>query len=404
MPKIRKITCHKTLNSRGDWTIDTRVVLNNGAFGEQTIPSGASTGENEAKYISVDKAIDVVSSVLNDSLKGESVYDQEKIDNMMIELDGTSNKHHLGGNSILSVSLATSKAAAVSKGIPLYKYLAGLYGSTKIQFPTPLFNVLNGGLHAHNNLSFQEFLCIPARKYSFDKAYEIGVDVYKSLKNTLDKAGYDIDVGDEGGFAPNGLTVRKALELVKKSASKNYEVGVDVFFGMDVAADSFRKGDKYEIKEEQLTLSGVELQGYYSKLVNDFEIIYMEDPFYEGDLRFWAEFNEKMSDSLLVVGDDLVVTNPKYLTKAIENRLINAVIVKPNQVGTLTEVFGFVKEAKEANMTIIVSHRSGDTAEDTFIADLSLAICADFIKSGAPARGERVVKYNRLLDIYDSLV
>jgi enolase len=401
MASIAKITCHKIINSRGEWTIQTRVALDDGSVGIQTIPDGASKGKKEAAYIEVEKAVEMVSTVINDALKGESPFDQGRIDRLLVEIDGTPNKKHLGANSILSVSLAVSKAAAVSKKLPLYKYLAELFGNADgFTFPTPIFNVLNGGLHANNGLSFQEFMVIPAGRIAYDDALEMGVTIYHTLEKHLKKAGKDVDVGDEGGFAPNGFTPKTAMEFLKHSAGENYKVGEEVFFGMDVAADSFKKIVSYTIDEEELHLSVDGLLDYYSELLDEYPIIYMEDPFHETDYKGWKKFHDKHHENVLVVGDDLVVTNPTILEELIPERLNNAVIVKPNQVGTLTETFEFIKIAKKASMMTIISHRSGDTAEDTFIADLAVATGADFIKSGAPARGERVAKYNRLLEIF----
>ena len=401
MPKISKITCHKTLNSRGDWTIETKVTLDDGSEGVYSVPEGASKGENEAVYIPVEKAIDVVSSVINEALNGEDAFNQSKIDQILIDMDGTENKRHLGGNSILSVSLGCAKASAVSKKIPLYKYLGDLYGNNTFSAPTPLFNIINGGKHATNNLSFQEFMVIPAKKYNFNDAYEIGVKVYHSLEKVLKKKGYETEVGDEGGFAPENITASIAFDLIKEAISScKLKVGEDVFLGNDAAAESFRKPGSYFIKEENLNLNTKNLITYYTNLLSKFEIIYLEDPFYENDFEGWTEFMKLESEKLLIVGDDLVVTNTKILKKAVEKKLLNAVIVKPNQVGTLTETLDFIKLAKNFGLSVIVSHRSGDSASDTFISDLSVSVNADFLKAGAPSRGERVAKYNRLYEIY----
>lgn len=402
MPKIQQIKCHKIINSRGEWTIDTEVIFDDGAVASKSIPSGASKGENEAVYVDVDKAIDIVEGPIFDLLSKEDPFDQKKIDGLMLEMDGTTNKSHLGGNSILSVSLGVAKACAVSKGVELHEYLVELFGSSESpeKFPTPVFNIINGGKHADNNLSFQEFMVIPAPDIEYDQALQIGVDVYHALEKKLKADGHSVDVGDEGGFAPEGFTVEKALGYVR-AAAKDFEPGKKIFFGMDVAAGSFYKNKKYVIKEEDLKLSREELAEFYGELVDNFELIYLEDPFYEKDLEGWSMFFEEFSEKLMVIGDDLTVTNTKFLKPAVEKNLTNAVIVKPNQVGTLTETFEFIKMAKDAGMSIVVSHRSGDTAEGTFIADLSVAVGADFIKSGAPARGERVAKYNRLLEIYE---
>jgi enolase len=389
------------VNSRGDWTVQTRVQLDDGSVGIQAVPEGASKGGKEAVCVPPEKAVELISHVINESLMGKDPYDQGKIDKTLVEIDGTENKKHLGANSILSVSLATAKAAAESKRMPLYTYLAKLFGTnTKHDIPTPVFNILNGGKHANNDLSFQEFMVIPAKKNPFEKAYEMGVKIYHDLEKNLEKAGMDVGVGDEGGFAPNGFTPKTALEFIKKSAGEHFKVGTDVFLGLDVAADSFKDVLNYFIEEEGLSLSSEGLTDYYRDLLKEFPIIYLEDPFHEEDFGAWQKLYKEFSGNLMVIADDLTVTNPRILEQLLPMKLHNAVIVKPNQVGTLTETFEFIKIAKENNMQIIVSHRSGDTAEDTFIADLSVAVGADFIKSGAPARGERVAKYNRLLEIF----
>ncbi|HSX39779.1 MAG TPA: phosphopyruvate hydratase, partial [Candidatus Saccharimonadales bacterium] len=376
MPKIKSITCHKMLNSRADWTIATKVTLDDGSVGIQTIPEGASKGEHEAQYIPVHKSVEVVRSILNDALVGEDPEDTYKIDQTMIAIDGTPNKRELGGNSILSVSLACAKAAAYSQNVELYEFLAQKFGNVfsdkALKFPTPLFNILNGGKHASNHLSFQEFMVIPAPSHNYKVALEMGINCYHLLKKKLTDDGYDTDVGDEGGFAPDKFTVRKAFEYMRDSVGTKYKVGKDVFFGTDAASESFFFSNKYIIKEENLILNRETLADFYDKLIKDFPIMYIEDPYYEKDLEGWKNFNAKFGNKLLVSADDLVVTNPLFLKIAIEDKLANAVIVKPNQVGSLTETFEFIKMAQKAKMAIIVSHRSGDT-EDTFIADLALA-------------------------------
>ncbi len=407
MPKIQSIKAHKIVNSRGDWTIQARVTLDDGSVGVQTVPDGASKGENEAICIPAEKSAELVSTVLNDALKGKDPFNQTAIDEFMINMDGTPNKEHLGGNSILAVSLSVAAACAVSQKLELYQYLSQLYTGkvltrAELKFPTPVFNIINGGKHAQNNLSFQEFMVIPAAGTPFEKSVEIGVKVYHELKDILHTEGFVTSVGDEGGFAPGGLTVHTALTKIKAAAQKVGVVGKDIFFGMDVAAESFCKDGKYNISEEKLVLNAKELGDYYGKLLKEFELIYVEDGFYERDTQGWKDFYALHKDHLMVVADDLVVTNPKFLKMAIDGQMANAVIVKPNQVGSLTETFRFVKMAQNAGMHTIVSHRSGETGESSFIADLALAVGADFIKSGAPVRGERVVKYNRLLDVYNS--
>lgn len=404
MPKISSIKCFKVLNSRADWTLRTQVTLDNGISGIETVPDGASKGENEAVYVPIEQALATVNDTLNQALNGTDVFDQKLIDEKMIELDGTGNKQNLGGNSILSVSLAAAKAAANSKNVPLYMYLAEMFGNkSALSIPTPVFNIINGGKHAQNGLSFQEFMLIPGRSIAYDKAVEMGVCVYHSLKKELKSQGFDTGVGDEGGFAPEGFNPQKALESIREATAKDFEVGKEVFFGMDVAAESFWNGNGYDIKEEGLSLDREGLLKYYAKLLEKYELIYLEDPFYEKDKDGWELVQKSLGKKLMIVGDDLVVSNPKFLRQAISDSLINSVIVKPNQVGTLTETLEFVKMAKASGLAIVVSHRSGDTAEDTFIADLAVGVGAEFIKSGAPARGERVAKYNRLLEIFHSL-
>lgn len=405
MPKIQNITSHKILNSRGDWTIETEVLLDNGMKGVQAVPEGASKGENEAVSLTAERASEIVNTVINDALCGEEVMEQKVLDEVLIQMDGSPNKSHLGGNSMLSVSLAVSKAAALSENMELYQYLSLLYSgkqltSADIKFPTPVFNILNGGKHAQNNLSFQEFMVIPSQKMNYGEALEAGDKIYHNLKDNLLAAGLETSVGDEGGFAPMDFTAHKAMAEIKKAAQKDYQVGEDVFFGMDAAAESFYTNGTYNIKEEKLIIYSQALLEYYKKLVKSYEFIYLEDPFYEKDKEGWKAAYGEFSNKLMVVADDLVVTNIKFLDSAIKNQLANAVIVKPNQVGTLSETFDFIKMAQKAKMSVIVSHRSGETGEDTFIADLAVAVGADFLKAGAPVRGERVVKYNRVLDIF----
>jgi enolase len=408
MSKIKKISSHKILNSRGDWTIETEVLLEDGSIGIQAVPEGASKGENEAISISAEKAVEIVETVINDALAGEEASEQETLDEVLIQMDGTPNKSHLGGNSILSVSLAISKASAVSQKMELYEYLSLLYsgkiiGKEEIKFPTPVFNILNGGKHARNGLSFQEFMVIPSKTYSFEKALEIGDIVYHDLKANLEEQGYETGVGDEGGFAPEGFTSVKAFSEIRKAAKKNFKVGEDLFFGMDAAAESFYNNGKYCIEEEALELDRENLLEYYKGLQTEFQLIYLEDPFYEKDTEGWKLAYGEFSNRMMLVADDLAVTNVNLLDSVIQNSLANAVIVKPNQVGTLTETLRFIKKAKEAGMSIVISHRSGDTGEDSFIADLAVAVSADFLKAGAPVRGERVVKYNRVLEILNKV-
>ncbi len=404
MSKIKKISSHKILNSRGDWTLETEVTLEDGSVGVQAVPEGASKGENEAVSISAEKAVEIVETAIKDALLGEEASEQEALDEVLIQMDGTPNKSHLGGNSIMSVSLAVSKACAVSKGLELYEYLSLLHSGRiiegdKIKSPTPVFNIFNGGKHARNHLSFQEFMVIPSRSVEFEKALEIGDKVYHNLLENLESDGKQTGVGDEGGFAPEGFNAGRVLSEIRKAAGQSFTVGKDLFFGMDAAAESFYRNGKYYIEEEALDLDRTCMLDYYRGLQSEYQLIYLEDPFYEKDIEGWKMANKEFSKRMMIVADDLVVTNVKFLDNAIKDGLANAVIVKPNQVGTLSETFRFIKRAQEAKMSVVISHRSGDTGEDSFIADLAVAVGADFLKAGAPVRGERVVKYNRILEI-----
>ncbi|MFC1700211.1 phosphopyruvate hydratase [Patescibacteria group bacterium] len=403
MAKINSISARKILNSRGRWTIETKVILDDESEGIQPVPNGASEGENEAVDVEIDKALDIVNNTISEVLVGKDASDQKEIDKILVEMDGTPNKSRLGGNSILSVSLAVARASSDSEEIELYEYLSKLYSGKEkngdISYPTPIFNVLNGGKHAQNNLSIQEFMVIPALNTPFDKALEMGVNIYHNLEELLVSEDFETAVGDEGGFEPHELSSDTALDFIKRAANVQYEVGSDVFLGMDVAAGSFYKDGIYDISEENIELNTEELLEYYNRILSKYEMIFVEDMFYEKDFKGWSDFYKKFSDKLMVVADDLVVTNPTLLAEAIKKKLANAVIVKPNQVGTLTETFEFIKLARKAKMSIVVSHRSGDNI-DSFISDLALAVDADFIKSGAPVRGERVAKYNRILEVF----
>jgi len=404
MAKIENIRSQKILDSRGNWTLETKVTLDDGSVGVQPVPSGASVGENEAVYIDVEKAADFVSTTINDVLVGKDPSDQKGIDESLIKMDGTSNKSRLGANSILSVSLACAKSAAESAGLELYQYLSLIYSGKQklngdLKFPTPVFNIINGGEHAKNKLSFQEFMVIPALNTPYNKALQMGANIYKDLKKILLKDDFETGVGDEGGFEPQGLSARTALDFLEQAASVQYEPGNDVFFGLDIAAGSFYENGKYCIDEENLELSSDEVIKYYQDIFMHYKIIYLEDPMFERDEFGWTKFYKQNAGKYMVVADDLVVTNPKILERVAKEKMANAVIVKPNQIGTLTETLDFIRLARKSKMDIVISHRSGDNT-DSFISDLAVAVDADFLKSGAPARGERVAKYNRLLEIF----
>ncbi len=407
MSKIKDIKALEVLNSRGDWTIKTYLELEGGHTGWSIVPDGASKGEREAVCFEADRAIRVLNGKIAPGILGKDFKSQRDFDDYLCRLDGTGNKSVLGGNTILSISIAFCRAMTAFYDLDLWGYLRHefLHTSEEKSFdlfsavnPTPLFNILNGGRHAQNNLSFQEFMVIPAKKYNFREAVEVGRTVYKSLKTRLEKDGFSTGVGDEGGFAPQGFTVKKALRYIKESASQHYKVGEDVFLGMDVAADSFYAGGKYVIPEENLTLGGDALLDYYRDLIENFELIYLEDIFHEQGVTDWQSANKHLGKKVMICADDLVVTNPVILSNVISDKLANTVIVKPNQIGTIWETLRFVSMARSAGLSVVVSHRSGET-EDSFIADLAYAVGADFVKFGAPARGERTSKFNRLLEI-----
>lgn len=407
MNRISQVRSIKVLNSRGDWTIKTYLELSDGSLGWAIVPEGASKGEQEAVCLEVDKSLEVVRDVINQALLGKEFKSQKEFDEFLINLDGTKNKSKLGGNTILSLSIAFARAVSESQKKGVWSYLRSEFnavagdksndGLSKVNI-TPLFNILNGGKHTQNKLSFQEFMIIPAKKYQLYDSLEIGRTVYKSLKKRLEKDGFSTGVGDEGGFAPEGFTVRKALEYIRDGVSEHYKVGEEVFLGMDVAAESFFINGKYVIAEENLELSPKDLKDYYANLLKEFAIIYLEDPFIESDALFWADFTKDFGGKIMISADDLVVTNPGILAQAIDKKLANTVIVKPNQVGTVWETLQFVAKVRDAGWNIVVSHRSGDT-EDPFITDLAYAVGSDFVKFGAINRGERTSKFNRLLEI-----
>jgi enolase len=392
--KIKKITGSEILDSRGNPTIKVYLETTNGVF-TSSVPSGASTGMYEAvelrdggnRYLGkgVQKAIKNINTKISPALKGMDVKDQEKIDQRMIKLDGTKNKSVLGGNAIVGVSLAVCRAGASFYGLPLYKYISKLSGRD-IKMPRPLFNVINGGAHASNDLDFQEFMISP-RKKKYNDILEAASVFYHQLKKTIKKKYGATGVGDEGGFAPDITTPEEALNLISKTEG-------DVDIVLDVAASSFFK-KKYITKMGSFNSN--ELIKYYQKLIKKYPIIAIEDPLDENDWEGFISATEKL---VTIVGDDLLVTNPEKIAIALEKKACNGMIIKINQIGTVTEALQAVAMAQENKWTTIVSHRSGET-DDDFIADFSVGIASDYIKTGAPARGERVVKYNRLLEIYE---
>ena len=414
MSLITSIYARQILDSRGNPTVEVEVETELGGFGRASVPSGASTGEWEAVELrdgdkdyflgkSVLKAVENVNDIIAEELEYNfDVTDQIGIDNAMIELDGTENKAKLGANAILGVSLAVCKAAADELGMPLYNYIGGT--NAKL-LPTPMMNILNGGEHADNSVDIQEFMIFPLGAESFSHALQMGAEVFHSLKSVLSGKGYNTAVGDEGGFAPNLKSNEEALEIICE-AIKNagYEPGKDVYIAMDCASSEFynKEDGKYHLDGEGTVKTEDEMIDWLEELVNKYPIISIEDGLDENDWEGWAKLTERLGKKVQLVGDDLFVTNTKKLSKGIEEKVANAILIKVNQIGSLTETLNAIEMAKEAGYTAIVSHRSGET-EDVTISDLVVAVNAGQIKTGAPSRTDRVAKYNQLLRIEDEL-
>lgn len=419
MSKIKEIHAQEILDSRGNPTIQTTVTLADGSVGTSSIPSGASVGKYEAvelrdndpaRYggLGVLQAVDKVNKEIGPKILGLEASEQRSIDHLMVTLDGTPNKATLGANSILSVSQATCSAAANSTKVALYSYINNLAQTFSLpssieKMPTPCFNILNGGKHGAGNLDLQEFMVIPPTSKNYHQGLELGVNTYNVLKSILISRNAIHSLGDEGGFAPNLYTNLDALEILKEAIEgQKLRLGYDIFLGLDCAAENFKQGTGYQIKDRPAPFSTAELVNYYLELNNQYRLLFIEDPFGEDDWDGWIKLREVLESSLTVVGDDLIATNVERLNLAIEKKAITGVIVKPNQIGTVTETLWLIENAKKAGLVVIVSHRSGET-NDTFIADLAVAVSADYVKFGAPARGERVAKYNRLLEIESEL-
>lgn len=411
MAKIKEVKAFEILDSRGDPTIETTIVLDNGIEASAACPSGTSVGgfeavelrDNDPKRLrghGVLKAIEAVEKIIAPKITGMEVNHQQEIDKAMIALDATPNKARLGANSILSVSMAITKVAAKNESIPLFLYLRKFINKEKaLKIPTPLFNLINGGAHAGNNINLQEFLVMPATSKTYSESLAIGINIYDCLHDILKQNNLSSSVGYEGGYSPNLSTNTYAFALLKQAVEMtNNRLGLDVFFGIDAASNSFYKDKKYYLKEKPDGLSASELISFYQELYTGYRLLYLEDVFSENDWEAWSAIYAKMGGASMIAGDDLVATNPFRLQMAIDKKAINAVIIKPNQIGTVIEALAVVEIAKAAGLKIIVSHRSGETNDD-FIADFAVAVSADCVKFGAPARGERVAKYNRLLYI-----
>ena len=408
--EIKNINARQILDSRGNPTISVEIELNSGLMASASVPSGASTGINEAYELRDNEktvymgrgvlgAVKNVKEKISKALIGTSILEQRKIDEILIEQDGTQNKKNLGANAILGVSLASARLASKFLNIPLYKYLGGINGNI---LPTPMVNILNGGVHADNNLEFQEFMITPTGFDSFHSGLRMAVETFFSLKKILKKENMITSVGDEGGFAPNLNSAKEALDLTVEAINKAGYSTEDIKICLDVASSEFYNDGIYEIKSENLKLNSLEMAKYLQNLVEDYPIISIEDPMAECDFEGWKIITDNLSSKCLLVGDDLFTTNVKLLTDGIKNNLANAILIKPNQIGTLTETLDCIKLAKMNGYKTIISHRSGET-EDTFISDLAVGVNSGLIKTGSITRSERNAKYNRLLEIEGEL-
>jgi enolase len=411
MSTIKNLRAREILDSRGNPTLEVEAILDSGSTGRAAVPSGASTGKYEAVELrdgdksryngkGVLKAVANVNGTIAKAITGMSATDQEKIDLTMIELDGTPDKSKLGANAILGTSLAVAYASADLKNIPLYRYLGGDDACT---LPVPMMNILNGGRHAANSTDLQEFMVMPAGASNFSQAMQIGTEVYHALKNVLKDKGLNTNVGDEGGFAPSLPSNKEAVEaIIAAIETTGYRPGRDIFIALDPASSEFYEDGKYVLAREGRTLNPVEMVEFYVKLVNEYPIISIEDGMAEDDWDGWRLITEKLGSKIQLVGDDLYVTNVNRLRQGIQTKASNSILIKLNQIGTLTETIEAIRMAQQAGWTAVVSHRSGET-EDTTIADLAVALNTGQIKTGAPCRSERTAKYNRLLRIEDEL-
>jgi len=408
---IEDIYAREVLDSRGNPTVEVTVALMGGAQGTAIVPSGASTGAHEAVELrdgdpnryggkGVLTAVHNVNEVLQDSLTGLNALDQTALDEQMIAIDGTPNKGKLGANALLGASLAIARAAALALDLPLYRYLGGVSART---LPVPMMNILNGGKHAEDSTDLQEFMVLPVGAPTFAEAVRWSAEVYHSLKKVLHDRKLNTNVGDEGGFAPSLASNREALELIVAAIEKaGYKPGTDICLGIDPAASEFYENGKYNLAREGRTLTAAEMVSLYEQWIGEYPIITLEDGLAEDDWQGWAEMTRRLGDKVQLVGDDLFVTNTERLSRGIRESVANSILIKLNQIGTLTETLAAIAMATRARYTSVISHRSGET-EDTTIADLVVATNAGQIKTGAPARSERVAKYNRLMAIEDEL-
>ena len=411
MSKIKTITAREILDSRGNPTVEVDVILDNNIMGRAAVPSGASTGSKEAvelrdgdkkRYLGkgVLKAVENVNKVIAPELVGKNPEDQNSLDSFMIKLDGTENKGKLGANAILGVSIAVAKAAAQNRGLSIFRYLGG---EAAHRLPIPFFNILNGGKHADNNVDIQEFMISPVGAKSFSEALRMAAETYHTLKSVLKAKSLSTAVGDEGGFAPNLASNEEAIQIIVAAIEKaGYKPGKDISIVLDPAASEFYQDGKYILKADNRKLSSKEMVGYYANLISKYPIISIEDGLAEDDWDGWKIMTEELGKKIQLTGDDIFVTNPKILAVGINKGIANSVLIKLNQIGTLSETLKTVEMAKTAGYTCMFSHRSGET-EDSFLADITVATNAGQLKTGAPARSERLAKYNQLLRIEEEL-
>ena len=414
MSTIQSISAREILDSRGNPTVEADVVLADGSFGRAAAPSGASTGSLEAlelrdgdksRYLGkgVKQAVDNANGAIAAALSGKSALDQRALDQVMIDLDGTENKSKLGANAILAVSLAASKAAAASKGVPLYAHYAELFGNDTYSMPVPQMNIINDGEHADNSIDFQEFMILPTGLPTFGDALRAGAEVFHSLKKVLHDMGLSTAVGDEGGFAPNLESNESAVGIIIEAIEKaGYKAGEDIMIGLDVASTEFYEDGKYTLGAEGKSLNSSEFAEYLEALVRKYPIITIEDGMAEDDWEGWADLTNRVGSDIQLTGDDLFVTNTKILQRGIDEGVANSILIKFNQIGSLTETMDAIKMAQDAGFKATISHRSGET-EDTTIADLAVATAAGQIKTGSLCRSDRVAKYNQLLRIEQEL-
>lgn len=411
MTEIIDVKAREVLDSRGNPTVEADVIIACGAIGRAIVPSGASTGTREALELrdirskrfngkGVKKAINNVRNIIGPAVRGMDATDQETLDNYMIKLDGTPNKSKLGANAILGVSMASARAASLAYGLPLYRYLGGINAR---YLPIPMMNVVNGGSHAANNLDIQEFMIVPVGAKSITQAIQMGAETFHSLKKILKEKGLVVAVGDEGGFAPDLKSNEEAIKLIISAIkSAGYKPGKDIALAMDAAANEFYNQGKYYLKSENKKLTSKQMIDYYEGLIDKYPIISIEDGLAEQDWSNWKLMTDRLESSIQIVGDDIFVTNPKIFGKGIEQGIANSILIKLNQIGTVTETLDAIEMAKQAGYTTVISHRSGET-EDTFIADLVVGVNGGQIKTGSMSRTDRIAKYNQLIRIEEEL-